>query len=102
MRIKYAGRYSTQTAGCKSTQTAGYKSTQKAGDYSTQTAGNISTQIAGNMSYQYAGINTVQISRWYSNAKWNVASRIITEKEADVWYYVENGVWVEKDPPKTS
>jgi len=96
-----AGDYSTQTAGYRSTQTAGDHSTQTAGDHSaqkvgdcsTQTAGNNSMQMAGNNSMQTAGVGTVQISRWYGNAAWHVATRVITEEEAGKAYHVKNGIW---------
>ena len=88
-----AGHRSTQTAGYESTQKAGYRSTQKAGYESTQKAGDFSTQTAGDDATQTAGIGTVQISRWYDGKQWVVSTRVITEEEADKWYYVEKGVW---------
>lgn len=32
--------------------------------------------------------------------EFKTACRIITDVEADIWYYVENGVWTQKDPPE--
>jgi len=91
--MQKAGYESTQKAGHRSTQTAGYRSTQKAGYESTQKAGDFSTQTAGDDATQTAGIGTVQISRWYDGKQWVVSTRVITEEEADKWYYVEKGVW---------
>jgi len=82
----------SQQSGNESTQTAGNESTQTAGDRSTQTAGYRSTQTAGNESTQTAGVGTVQIVRWYSNG-WRVATRVITEAEANKPYKVIAGVW---------
>lgn len=98
--IQTAGNQSTQTAGSWSIQKAGYKSTQTAEAESIQTAGNLSTQITWNQSYQRAGIGSVQISRWWDKDCEKTTCRIVTEEEADVWYYVENGIWTRKNPPQ--
>lgn len=91
---------SAQAAGDKAIQIAGDWSAQAAGDGSVQKAGDESIQITGNKSFQCAGVNTLQISRWHDDVKRRVSSRIITDKEEKKWYYVKNGIWVEKDPPK--
>jgi len=98
-----AGWYSTQTANLNSTQIAGdysiqiasNNSTQVAGNYSTQTTGYYSVQITGNNCKQKAGIETTQITKWFDSNKkiWKMATRIVTEKEADKWYQTENGKW---------
>ena len=65
---------------------------QKAGSWSTQKAGDESTQTAGPWSTQKASINSVQIIHWLDD-EWKVSTRVVSEKEADKWYYFENGDW---------
>ena len=84
---------SAQTAGNGSAQKAGSCSAQTAGSYSAQQSGNYSMQTAGNYSMQKAGTGSVQITRWFADGAWHVATRVIDETSADVWYYVEFGVW---------
>ena len=79
------------------TQTAGDLSTLKAGNDSTLTAGNRSTLTAGDGSTLTAGYQTIQISHWYDNG-WRVATRVVTEAEADKWWHVSKGAWRECTP----
>jgi hypothetical protein len=89
-----SGYCSIQKAGDWSTQKAGDWSTQKAGDRSTQKAGDRSTQKAGPYSTQTAGINSVQIGYWFDeNCNYHVATRIVTEKEANKPYLFKQGIW---------
>ena len=92
-----AGYRSTLTAGKRSTLTAGDDSTLKAGNDSTLKAGNRSTLKAGDGSTLTAGYQTIQISHWYDNG-WRVATRVVTEAEADKWWHVSKGAWRECTP----
>ena len=76
-----------------SMQNAGSDSVQKAGSCSAQKAGSYSVQNAGDDSMQKAGTGSVQITRWFVDAAWHIATRVIDETSADVWYYVKFGVW---------
>ena len=98
-----AGYKSTLKAGNYSTLTAGYKSTLKAGNYSTLTAGNYSTLTAGDKSTLTvlndckitAGLDSVIITRWYNNNKWNVATFVISENQANKSFLYSNGKQIE-------
>lgn len=78
-----AGDYSTLKAGGYSTLKAGYNSTLKAGDNSTLKTGNESNLTAG--------VGSVIITRWYDNNKWNVATFVISESQANKTFLYCNG-----------